>query len=83
MVIKVSSHPCSASFPKYAYLGNGWTGCSREYEYPAKQFNADYGEPLGLATETAKDSGIFVREWSKATVQMDCNSYTPKITFKK
>jgi hypothetical protein len=70
-------------FPKYAYLGNGWTGCSRHYEYPAKQFNADYGEPIGLATETSKDSGIFVREWSKATVQMDCNSYTPKITFKK
>jgi hypothetical protein len=43
---------------------SGWTGCSRHYEYPAKQFNADYGEPLALAKETAKDSGIFVREWS-------------------
>lgn len=66
----------------YAYLGNGWTGCSHGYEYPAEQFNADYGTPLGLATETAKGSGVFVREWTKATVQMDCSTYTPKITFK-
>lgn len=65
---------------KYAYLGNGWTGCSHFYEYPAEQFDADYGEPLGLAKETAK--GVFTREWSKATIQMDCNTYTPKITFK-
>ena len=66
----------------YAYLGNGWTGCSRTYEYPAEQFNADYGVPLGRAKETAHGSGVFVREWSRATVQMDCNSYTPKITMK-
>eukprot|EP01043_Picozoa_sp_COSAG02_P093669 COSAG02_NODE_30166_length_556_cov_0.737418_2_plen_99_part_00 len=68
---------------KYAYLGNGWTGCGHFYEYPAEQFNADYGEPLGLAKETAPDSGIFVREWSKATIKMDCNSYTPTITMKQ
>ena len=67
---------------KYAYLGNGWTGCGHFYEYPAEQFNADYGEPLGLAKETAPDSGVFVREWSKATIKMDCNSYTPTITMK-
>eukprot|EP01079_Euglenida_sp_SAG-EU17-18_P010842 gene10842-42_t len=65
---------------KYAYLGNGWTGCSRHYQFPADQFNADYGEPLGLATETSP--GVFVREWTKSTVQMDCNTYIPKITFK-
>ena len=67
---------------KYAYLGNGWTGCSHFYEFPAKQFNADYGTPLGLATETGVGSGVFTREWSKATVTMDCNSYTPTITMK-
>ena len=26
--------------------------------------------------------GEFVREWSKATVQMDCKTYTPTITMK-
>jgi hypothetical protein len=69
-------------YSPYTVLTIHWTGCSRHYEYPAKQFNADYGEPLGQATETAKDSGVFVREWSRVTVQMDCNTYTPKITFK-
>ena len=35
---------------------------------------------MGLAKEVK--TGVFEREWSKATIQMDCNSYTPKITFK-
>ena len=64
----------------HAYLGNGWNGCNHFYQYPAEQFNADYGEPLGLAKEIS--SGVFTREWSKATIQMDCNTYTPNITFK-
>ena len=65
----------------YGYLGHGWLGCSQTYEYP-DALNADYGEPLGLCTETAAGSGIFAREWSKATVQMDCNTWTPTITMK-
>ena len=65
----------------YAYLGNGWLGCSRTYEFP-EQLNGDYGEPLGRAAETAPGSSVFVREFSKSTVQMDCNTYTPTITFK-
>ena len=66
----------------YAYLGNGWLGCSREYEYPAQQFNADYGDPLGVCSETAAGSGIFVRDFTKSTVQMDCSTWTPTVTFK-
>jgi len=65
----------------YAYLGHGWLGCSKEYIFPP-ELNLDYGEPTGLCTETAKNSGIFTREWTKAKVQMDCNSYTPTITWK-
>jgi hypothetical protein len=66
---------------KYAYLGHGWLGCSHEYEVP-EQINWDYGEPTELCKETAKDSGVFSREWTKATIQMDCNSWTPTITMK-
>ena len=44
--------------------------------------NVDYGEPVGLCKETAAGSGVFVREWTKATVQMDCKTYTPTITMK-
>jgi hypothetical protein len=65
----------------YGYLGHGWLGCSLEYDYP-DALNADYGEPLGLCAETTSDSGVFIREWSKATVQMDCGTWTPTITMK-
>ena len=64
---------------EYALLGVGWVGCSKEYDYPAA-LAKDYGEPLGRANETAP--GVFVREFTKSTVQMDCNTYTPTITFK-
>ena len=64
----------------YAYLGHGWKGCSREYEYPAA-LNGDYGEPTdAVCRETAP--GVFTREWTRATVEMDCATFTPKITMK-
>jgi hypothetical protein len=64
----------------YAWLGHGWNGCSQVYEYP-DALNADYGEPLALCAETAPGSGVFTRRFSKSTVTMDCNNYTPTITF--
>lgn len=67
---------------QYAWLGHGWLGCSREYQFP-DALNADYGEPTsGLCKETAPNSGVFTREYSKASVKMDCNSWTPTITMK-
>lgn len=66
---------------RYAYLGHGWLGCSREYEVP-EQINWDYGEPTGLCKETAPNSGIFTREWTKATISLDCNTWTPTIKMK-
>jgi hypothetical protein len=67
----------------YAYLGHGWLGCSKTYEFPAA-LNADYGTPTGgqLCAETAPGSGVFTRDFTKATVQMDCNTWTPTITMK-
>jgi len=65
----------------HAWLGHGWSGCSRVYEWP-KELDADYGEPLGLCKETAPNSGVFTREWTKATVQTDCSTYTSSITMK-
>jgi hypothetical protein len=41
----------------------------------------DYGAPVGECTETT--SGVFEREWSKATVTMDCNSWNGTITPKR
>ena len=64
----------------YGYLGNGWSGCSHGYEFP-EALNGDYGEPLGLCAETAEGSQVFVRNWTRAIVQMDCNTWTPSIKF--
>lgn len=65
----------------HAFLGHAWKGCSKDYLYP-DALNADYGEPLGLCTETAPNSGVFTREWTKASVKMDCSTYTGTITMK-
>lgn len=58
----------------YAWLGHGWRGCSRSYYFPP-EFNEDYGEPSGLCTESAVNSGVFTRDFSKSTVKMDCNAW--------
>jgi len=63
---------------KYAALGHGWLGCSRKYSFP-DSLNKDYGEPLELCHEVS--NGVFERKWSKAVVQMNCNTWTPSITF--
>jgi len=79
---------CSPALPRTdAWLGHGWLGCSQDYTAATTgtngaKLNADYGTPAGLCTETAPNSGIFTREWSRATVRMDCNTYTPTITMK-
>lgn len=66
----------------YAWLGHGWLGCSRTYQVP-EQINWDFGEPTGMCAETAPNSGVFRRDWTKATVQMDCNTWTPSIVLKE
>jgi hypothetical protein len=42
----------------------------------------DYGEPTALCGETAPNSDVFVRDWTKSTVTVDCNTYTSKIAMK-
>jgi len=46
-----------------------------------KEFDVDYGVPEGLCRETR--SGVFHREWSLASVQLDCNSFVAGITEKQ
>jgi len=65
----------------YAFLGHGWLGCSKFYHFP-DELNVDYGTPTGVCKETAEGSEVFVREWTKSKVQMDCKTYTPTITMK-
>lgn len=67
----------------FAFLGSGWQGCSPalRYEYP-EELNDDFGVPASLCAETSPGSGVFVREFSRSTVQMDCATWTPTITWK-
>ena len=42
-----------------------------------EQFLVDYGEPLDICRETVL--GVFVREWSRAHIELDCNSFKASI----
>ena len=66
---------------QFAFLGFGWSGCGNEVRFPP-QLGVDYGTPVGWCAETAPSSGVFTREWTKATVEMDCNDYKGSITMK-
>ena len=63
----------------YAFLGFGWSGCGYEVHFPS-ELGLDYGVPTGLCAETSPD--VFTREWSKATVEMDCARYVGTVTMK-
>ena len=73
----------------YAWLGHGWQGCAQPladqgggYPFP-HELNADFGTPEGLCAETGgAGSGVFKREFSKATVEMNCNTGMPSIVMK-
>lgn len=67
----------------YAYIGSGWQGCapSQRYAFPP-ELDYDFGVPLGNCTETLPGSGVFVREFSNAVVQMACSSWEATITWR-
>eukprot|EP01051_Picozoa_sp_SAG22_P040696 SAG22_NODE_22095_length_251_cov_1.019737_1_plen_61_part_10 len=45
----------------------------------------DFGVPLGgqRCRETAQDSGVFVREWTKAVISLDTNTNAANIIMKE
>ena len=64
----------------YSWMGYGWEGCIHEPP-PVVPYDRDYGVPLGNCAETAPGSGVFTRAWSKAHVEMDCNTFRANITM--
>ena len=73
----------------YAWLGYSWLGftglgCAPYVKEQARprELDRDYGEPLGTCKETAPGTGIFEREWSKASVQLDCGAWKGTVTLK-
>lgn len=47
-------------------------------------WDVDYGEPVGgkPCYETTEGSGVFKRDWTKASVQWDCAAGHGKVTLK-
>lgn len=64
----------------YAWLGYSWCGCTKEERPRPPQWDVDYGMPNGPCAETGKDTGIFMRKWTKASVQWNCITGMGKIT---
>lgn len=82
----------------HAYLGWSWVSCSGDCfskKCPAPPGNqihydftlggltdVDYGEPIEVCHETSAGSAVFVREWTKATVTVNCSEWSSSITPK-
>ena len=71
----------------FAWIGYSWMGCNTgdvAQSLRPKEVDVDYGVPIDdHCTETAPGSAKFRREWSKAIVEMDCNSWEGTIEMKK
>ena len=67
----------------HAYLTSGWSPAAWKIGWSEELFDADYGSPVDeTCRETAPNSSVFVREYSKASIKMDCTTWTPSLTFK-
>ena len=66
----------------FAWLGSGWHGCDQVYDRPALLDSLDVGTPVGNCSETAPGSGVFVREYTKAKVAMNCSAWNGTIESK-
>ena len=59
----------------FAWIGYSWSGCesqAKPFPRPA-EWDGDYGGKASApCTETGRDTGVFVRDYPKATVQWDC-----------
>jgi hypothetical protein len=54
----------------YAWLGYGWQGCGPTAQLPPEVLR-DVGVPLSNFSEVSP--GFFQRQWSKATVSLNCS----------
>jgi len=63
----------------YAWIGYGWMGCGGLPVRPP-QVDVDYGVPTSDCKQT--QAGIFTREYSKATITMDCPNFKATIKMK-
>ena len=65
----------------YAWLGWAWLGCGN-FPYRPPELDVDYGTPLETCHAAAGSPGVFVREYTKASIRVDCNHWEATITPK-
>lgn len=52
------------------------------YDVARHAGDVDFGTPTAACRETSPGSGVFLRDWSKATVRWDCATGHANITMK-
>eukprot|EP01043_Picozoa_sp_COSAG02_P095430 COSAG02_NODE_31797_length_527_cov_0.841121_1_plen_175_part_11 len=77
----------------FAWYGYSWLSCIGDfgrggkgmpplnYSFPPA-LKADDGVPQGHCAETGAGTGVFVRQLTKAKIELDCGSWTSSITMK-
>ena len=60
----------------WGFMGTDWNGCSSSVSYYPRmaQWDEDFGSPLDPHCVEVATSGVFTREWSKASVSWDCHA---------
>lgn len=75
----------------HAWLGYTWNGCSfgghaaggrnnQSWSFPAA-LDADFGDPVEFCAETSPGSGVFRRQWTRATAEFDCATWSGTVTM--
>jgi len=62
--------------PPIAFLGYGWESDDRNWK---DIFLLQVGTPTGICSEGPP--GVFKREWTAGTAELDCNTYTATLPF--
>lgn len=66
----------------YAWIGYDYRGCKAQ-PYPRPlEWDRDYGYPTGTCLELNGGSMRFSRQWTKATVEWDCNTGRGRIEMR-
>ena len=72
-----------AGYSWYGCTGSAAAGGGASPDPPrATEWDVDFGEPSAPCKETAAGSGIFSRDWGKATVSWDCSTGLGDIKMK-
>ena len=55
-----------------------------DWQYPPRPalLDTDFGTPIGQCQQGPGGQDHWIREWTKATVELDCGSWKANITMK-